>query len=318
MEFVDRVDPELREMLAGFPDRVLDFSSGIDVVRKQFAATREQMAALYPEVPGVVHRDETVPGDVLVRVYEQEDRGATSAAIYWIHGGGMVLGAYDEQDYLCSLWADRFGALVVSVEYRLAPEHPYPAPVEDCYAGLLWLWRNAAELGVDQSRITVIGASAGGGLAAGTCLLARDRGEVTPRAQILMYPMIDDRDTTPSNVEITYSKVWHRDANRYGWSSYLGALDGSDDVPIYAAPARATAEQLADLPPTFIDVGELDAFRDEDIEYAQKLLQAGVATELLVTPGAFHASENYHPGAASSRRINRFRNEALARTTAAS
>ncbi|HVT76782.1 MAG TPA: alpha/beta hydrolase fold domain-containing protein, partial [Acidimicrobiales bacterium] len=162
----------------------------------------------------------------------------------------------------------------------------------------------------------VVGASAGGGLAAGTCLLARDRGEVAVAGQVLFYPMIDDRDATPSNQEITYSKVWHRDANRFGWSAYLGDRYGTDDVPIYAAPARATVDQLRGLPPTFIDVGELDAFRDEDIEYAQKLLQAGVATELLVTPGAFHASESYHPGAGSSRRINRFRNEALARTTA--
>ena len=317
MEFIDRVDPELREMLAGFPERVLDFSAGIDVVRKQFAETRAQVAAMFPEVPGVVMRDTTVPGDVLVRVYEKEGRVGPSPAIYWIHGGGMVVGAYDEQDFLCKTWADRFDALVVSVEYRLAPEHPYPAPVEDCYAGLLWLWQSADELGVDQARITVVGASAGGGLAAGTCLLARDRGVVVPCAQVLLYPMIDDRDATPSNREITYSKVWHRDANVYGWTSYLGDLYGTDDVPIYAAPARATAEQLRGLPPAFIDVGELDAFRDEDIEYAQKLLQAGVPTELLVTPGAFHASESYHPGAASSRRINRFRNEALARTTAA-
>jgi acetyl esterase/lipase len=125
--------------------------------------------------------------------------------------------------------------------------------------------------------------------------------------------MIDDRDANPSHHEITYQRVWHRAANQFGWSAYLGELSGADDVPIYAAPARASVEQLRGLPPTSIDVGELDPFRDEDIAYAQKLLHAGVPCDLLVTPGAFHASENYSPGATSSRRINRFRNDTIAR-----
>jgi acetyl esterase/lipase len=321
VEFIDRIDPEVRAVLVGMPPRVLDFGLGIDVVRKAY--TEMQQAVQMPEVPGVTFRDTHVPGyaegddDVLVRVYEPDGRAAPAAAIYWIHGGGMVLGHYDGDAYVNKLWATRFGAVVVSVEYRLAPEHPYPAPLEDCYAGLRWLHRNAAELGVDPERITVAGGSAGGGLAAGTCLLARDLGEISPRAQVLFFPMIDDRDATPSNVEVTHPQVWNRDANRYGWSSYLGGRAGADDIAIYAAPARATVAQLRGLPPTSIDVGELDAFRDEDIEYAQKLLQAGVPTELLVTPGAFHASENYNPAAPSSKRINRFRNEALARATAA-
>lgn len=322
MEFIDRVDPELREVLSLFPEQHLDFSLGLDVVRKRFADMRAQVAATAPEVPGVATRDERVPGygdadaEILVRLYEPEARPAGSGAIYWIHGGGMVVGAYDESDYVCKLWADRFKSLVVSVEYRLAPEHPYPAPLEDCYAGLRWLWRTADEHGVDRNRVVVTGASAGGGLAAGTCLMARDLGEVMPRAQVLMYPMIDDRDATPSNIEVTYPKVWHRDANRFGWAAYLGERVAGADVPIYAAPARATADELRGLPPAFVDVGELDSFRDEDIEYAQKLLQAGVPTELLVSPGVFHASENFNASAASSRRINRFRNEALARSLA--
>ncbi|HUR77666.1 MAG TPA: alpha/beta hydrolase [Acidimicrobiales bacterium] len=322
MDFIDRVDPELRAVLGMFPEQQLDFSLGLDVVRKLFADMRAQVAATAPEVPGVEFRDTRVAGyadgdaDVLVRIYEASDRHHPSGAIYWIHGGGMVVGSYDENDYVSKLWADRFKVAVVSVEYRLAPEHPYPSPVEDCYAGLRWLWRAAKQLGVDQSRIVVAGASAGGGLAAGTCLMARDHGEVHPCAQLLMYPMIDDRDATPANHEITYPKVWHRDANRFGWASYLGERAGTDDVPIYAAPARATVEQLRGLPPAFVDVGELDAFRDEDIDYAQKLLQAAVPTELLVSPGVFHASENFNASAASSRRINRFRNEALARALA--
>jgi acetyl esterase/lipase len=320
VEFIDRVDPEVRKVLDGLPPRVLDFSLGIDVVRKAY--TEMQQAIEMPEVPNVSFRDIEVPGyaegdaNVVVRIYEPDAR-TTDAVIYWIHGGGMVLGHYDGDAYMNKVWASRFGAVVVSVEYRLAPEHPYPAPLQDCYAGLRWVHRNAAELGVDPARIVVAGGSAGGGLAAGTCLLARDLGEITPSAQILFFPMIDDRDATPSNIEVTWPQFWSRDKNQYGWSSYLAGRAGADDIDIYAAPARATVEQLRGLPPTSIDVGELDAFRDEDIEYAQKLLQAGVPTELLVTPGAFHASENYNPAAPSSKRINRFRNEAFARATAA-
>lgn len=322
MEFIDRVDPELRPILEQMPESLLDFTVGIDVVRKGFAANRAQVAALMPEVPGVDTRDLTVPGyaegdaDVLVRIYEPVERTTPSGAIYWIHGGGMVVGSYEDSDYVNKLWATRFGCIVVSVEYRLAPEDPYPAPLEDCYAGLRWLSRGADALGVDASRIVVAGGSAGGGLAAGVCLLARDLGEVTPAGQVLMYPMIDDRDANPSHHETTYARVWHRAANQYGWGAYLGELSASDDVPIYAAPARASVEQLRGLPPTVIDVGELDAFRDEDIAYAQRLMHAGVPCELLVTPGCFHASENYQPAAASSRRINRFRNEAFARLLA--
>lgn len=322
MEFIERVDPELRPILEQMPEALLDFSLGIDVVRKTFAANRAQVAALMPEVPGVGARDLRVPGfgeaddDVLVRLYEPDGRDAPSGAIYWVHGGGMVLGAYDDNDYVSKLWATRFGCLVVSVEYRLAPEHPYPAPVEDTYAALRWLHRSAASLGVDPSRIVVAGGSAGGGLAAGACLMARDLGEVAPRAQVLMYPMIDDRGANPSHHDAIDRRVWHRDANEFGWRAYLGALSGRDDVPIYAAPARAAVEELRGLPPTVIDVGELDAFRDENIAYAQRLMHAGIACELLVSPGCFHASENYLPSAASSRRINRFRNEAFRRLLA--
>ena len=322
MGFVERVDPELRDVLELLPRSSLDFSQGLDVVRKMYDAAREQAAAVAPEVPGVAARNTTIPGyvedddDVAVRLYEPQDRPTPSGAIYWIHGGGMVLGAFDDNDFVCKRYAERAQCLLVSVEYRLAPEFPYPAPLEDCYAGLRWLWRNAADLGVDQQHIVVVGGSAGGGLAAGTCLMARDLGEVTPRGQLLMYPMIDDRDGNPSHHEVTDTRVWNHAANQYGWAAYLGELSGRDDVPIYAAPARASVDELRGLPPAVIDVGELDPFRDEDIAYAQKLLQAGVPCELLVTPGAFHASESYKPSASSSRRINRFRAEAVARLLA--
>ncbi len=319
MEFIDRVDPDVRRILESplIPD--LDFSIGIDRIRAGLAKQQAEVEATLPEVPDVKTRDVWVPGfaegddEIVMRVYEPDGHAAPSAGLYWIHGGGMVVGTYDGNDFQCKSWASKFNVPVVSVEYRLAPEHPYPAPLQDCYAGLRWVFRQAGSLGIDPQRITVAGASAGGGLAAGTVLYARDQGEVPVHAQVLIYPMIDDRDATASNREITYAKCWNRDANKWGWTAYLGDLYGTDDVPLYAAPARATAQDLRGLPPTYIDVGELDAFRDENIEYAQKLLQAGVATDLVVTSGAFHASETYNPKAPSSRRILAARLDALAR-----
>ncbi|MEY2470460.1 MAG: hypothetical protein QOF21_3158 [Actinomycetota bacterium] len=310
MDFLDRIDQEIRPILESPLVPELNFDVGIERVR---AAIAKQRASLVePEIPEVKTRDVHAPGyvegdpAVTLRIYEPETR-SVDPVLFWIHGGGMVVGAYDESDYLCKIWAKKFGCVVTSVEYRLAPEHPYPAPLHDCYAALRWVHGEMA------APIVVAGASAGGGLAAGTVLLARDAAEVPVRAQILFYPMIDDRDDTQSCVEMTYEKVWNRKANRYGWASYLGELSGTDDVPIYAAPARATVDQLRGLPPAFIDVGELDAFRDEDIAYAQKLMQAGVACELLVTPGAFHGSEQYNLKAPTSQRINAARFAAIGR-----
>jgi hypothetical protein len=202
-----------------------------------------------------------VPGengnpDVRVRVYERDDRGEGTAALFWIHGGGMVLGTLDGDDFMCKTWARDFGCLVASVEYRLAPEHHYPAHIDDCYTGLRWFAASCDEHCVDQTRIVIGGASAGGGLAAGTALLARDRGEVPLHFQYLVYPMLDDRDATRSCSEITTQKVWNRRSNQIGWRSYLGDRVAGADVPIYAAPARATVDELGGLPPTYIDVGE--------------------------------------------------------------
>ncbi len=310
MDFLDRIDQEIRPILESPLVPELNFGVGIERVR---AAVAEQRAALVvPDLPEIKTRDVTVagyqPGDpeVLLRIYEPEIR-TTDTVLFWIHGGGMVVGAYDEQEYLNKIWSKKFGAVVTSVEYRLAPEHPYPAPLHDCYAALQWVHRDMA------SPIVVAGGSAGGGLAAGTVLLARDLGEVPVRAQILFYPMIDDRDANPSCVEMTYPKVWNREANRFGWGAYLAGLT---DVPIYAAPARATVEDLRGLPRAFIDVGELDAFRDEDIAYAQMLMQAGVPCELLVTAGAFHGSEQYNLKAPTSQRINAARFAAIGRALA--
>ena len=227
--------------------------------------------------------------------------GATTptAALYDIHGGGMIVG--DNRTGLLPMleWARELRAAVVSVEYRLAPETPHPGPVEDCYAGLVWTAAHADELGIDPGRIVVAGGSAGGGLAAAVALLARDRGGPALAAQLLLCPMLDDRNDTPSAVQMAGLGVWDRASNEVGWTALLGAARGGPDVSPYAAPARAT--DLSGLPPAFIDVGSAETFRDEAVAYASRIWQAGGVAELHVWPGGFHGFELMAPQAAVSR-----------------
>src|ERR1700683_2731608 len=205
----------------------------------------------------------------------------------------------------------RIDCVAVSVDYRLAPEHPFPAPVEDCYAALKWFFAHADELGVAPDRIAIRGASGGGGFAAGVGVLARARGEVKVSCQLLIYPMIDDRNVTPASYAITDPRMWNRESNRLGWKAYLGRDGGGADVSPYAAASRAT--DLKNLPPTYIPVGALDLFIDENIEYAQRLIQAGVPTELHVYPGAFHGFDMFAPSAAVSKQFKADRESALKR-----
>ncbi len=222
-----------------------------------------------------------------------------TAAIYHIHGGGMIVG--DNRTGLPPVleWAQDLRAAVVSVEYRLAPETPHPGPVEDCYAGLAWTAAHADEFGIDPDRIVVAGASAGGGLAAAVALLARDRGGPALAAQMLMCPMLDDRNDTPSAWQMAGLGVWDRASNEVGWTALLGAARGGPDVSPYAAPARAT--DLSGLPPAFIDVGSAETFRDEAVTYASRIWQAGGVAELHVWPGGFHGFGMMVPQAAISR-----------------
>lgn len=246
----------------------------------------------------------TVPGpagapDISLVVCRLTAATAPTSAIYHIHGGGMVVG--DSRMGLPGMLdlAQELEATVVSVEYRLAPETPHPGPVEDCYAGLVWCAAHAQELGIDPRRIVLIGGSAGGGLAAGVALMARDRGGPAVLGQVLMCPMIDDRNDTPSAVQMAGLGVWDRTSNVTGWNALLGDARGTADVSPYAAPARAA--DLSGLPPAYIDVGSAETFRDEDVTYASRIWQAGGSAELHVWPGGFHGFASMAPQAAISR-----------------
>ena len=316
MNFVDQLDPELRVVLEKLPaDRHLDLNK-IPAARAKMKKMMTAMLASLPAVEGVTSQDEFVPGAqgdpaVRVRVYRPTDQPSKLPALYWIHGGGYVMGDIDQDDRLMMQLVKRIGCVAVSVDYRLAPEHPFPAPVEDCYAGLKWLFTHTSEFGVEASRIAIGGASGGGGLCAGLALMVRDRGEVPVAFQLLIYPMIDDRNVTAASYAITDPRMWNRESNRLGWKAYLGRDGGGADVSPYAAPSRAT--DLSKLPPAYIPVGALDLFVDENIEYAQRLIQAGVPTELHVYPGAFHGFDLFAPSAKVSKQFKADRDDALKR-----
>jgi len=235
----------------------------------------------------VEHTELTIPGDPPVRLRVHRRRGATDVlpCLLAIHGGGYVVGDATVDDALFEDWCRRFDVVGVSVDYRLAPETPYPGPLEDCDSALLWVRAHAVELGIDPGRIGVFGVSAGGGLAAALSMLARDRGDVPVGFQLLLYPMLDDSQTTVSS---RWSDVprWDPVSNRFGWQSYLGRLHGTTEIPYTAAPARAA--DLTGLPPTCVVVGTADAFHDEDVAFAQRLVHAGVPTDLHVFAGGAH------------------------------
>jgi acetyl esterase/lipase len=309
----DLIDPESRAPLEA--DLALlpgGLGSIPDIVERRARARAMPGAVEAVDDPRVVKEDRTVPGpagspDITVRVYRPAAASSALPGLYVIHGGGMIMGDVDGEDPVATTFCADLPAVVVSVEYRLAPEHPYPAGPEDCYAGLVWMAAHADELGIDLARLAVYGGSAGGGLALATALMARDRSGPGLCFLMALYPMVDDRNETPSSRGITDVGAWDRSTNVEAWAWYLGGRDAD----AYAAPSRAT--DLSGLPPTYIDVGTVDLFVDEDIELAQRLVQAGVPTELHVLPGSYHASEKRAPGAALSRRIWALRTDALRR-----
>lgn len=247
----------------------------------------------------------TIPGitgqpDVPVLLIGANKGGKPRPGVVYIHGGGFILGTAEGESMQAQSLSSELGCVVVSVDYRLAPETRFPGMLEDCYAALAWMHKNAAELGVDPKRIAVVGGSAGGGLSAMLAIAARDRGEYPLCYQVLIYPMLDDHTGStrmPPSFIGTYG--WDVPSNKLGWTSLLGVPAGSRTVPKGAVPARE--ENLAGLPPAFVGVGSLDLFVEEDMTYAQRLVMSGVPTKLLVVPGAFHGFD----GIASFSRIGK-------------
>jgi acetyl esterase/lipase len=285
------VEPEALAFIEQFP------RFGFSVARlpqiRAFARTMMLETKKVP-TPGVTSRRSVAPGhgggpDVPVVVYTPDKEAALRGAILYIHGGGYVMGDAESEAPWCEWLVSELGCVVVSPDYRLAPETLHPGPITDCYAALKWLDDQYDELSIDRRRIAVYGESAGGGLAAALALLARDREEIQLCFQCLQCPMLDDRSAVPADPNLyTGEYVWTRSDNHFGWSSLLGHEPGRPGVSPYASPARAT--DVAGLPPTFIWVGALDLFVDESIEYARRLVRAGVPTELRVYPGVTHGN----------------------------
>ncbi|WP_223587412.1 alpha/beta hydrolase [Microbacterium sp. OVT16B] len=294
-------DPELEAalLLAGGEIPTTLTLEMIPFMRESIVSGEDLMADLLAS-RGFVSRDVTIAGhggdEIVVSVVQKQGRTGVGPGIFHTHGGGMIIGnRWLGVDGFLD-WAERFNGVIVTVEYRLAPEFPDPYPVEDCYAGLRWTAEHADELGIDPRRIVIAGGSAGGGLAAGAALLARDRRGPALLGQMLLYPMLDDRDETVSTRQIDGVGLWDRGSNVLGWTALLGDRKGTAEVSIYAAPARAA--DLAGLPPAFIDCGSAEVFRDEDVAYATRLWEAGVQAELHVWAGGFHAFEAFAPQSA--------------------
>jgi acetyl esterase/lipase len=283
------LDPELVPLAVNAP--VLELSD--EFIAAMRGAGQSRLFGEPPQLSDAVERTDHVVSEdpkVVVRVHRPKGVDGALPCVYSIHGGGYVFGSYDMDDLKFDALCPELRCVGVSVEYRLAPETAYPGPLEDCYAGLKWTYEHADELGIDPGHIGIAGVSAGGGLAAALALLARDRAEVPLRFQLLECPMIDDRQTTSSSTRDGMI-IWSRESNTFGWKAYLGDLYGTDDIPGYAAAARAT--DLTGLPPAFVIVGGADGFRDEDIVYALRLGESGVPTELHVLPGAPHGVQMF-------------------------
>ena len=308
-------DPELEAVLAVLREQ---FPSAIT---PEMIPVMRQPNPLMPTIDQVIadraitSRDVAIPGyegaEIVVSVFARADHTGTGPGIFHTHGGGMIIGDRFVGIDVMLDWVERFDAVCVSVEYRLAPEFPDPYPVEDCYAGLVWTAEHAEELGIDPDRLMIAGGSAGGGLAAGTALLARDRQGPALFGQVLIYPMIDDRNETVSSHQIEGEGVWDRTSNFTGWNALLGERRGTADVSVYAAPSRAT--DLGGLPPAFIDVGSAEVFRDEAVAYASQIWADGGVAELHVWPGGFHGFDMMAPHTALAQAMTAARTAWVAR-----
>lgn len=307
-------DPEVDAVFSLVRDLLPPLTSDTIKDFRAIAANPIQLTDQLLADAGVTRRDVTVPGhegdEMLVTVLARADHTGAGPGIYHLHGGGMITGDRLIGPLAMLPWIVEHDAVLVTPEYRLAPEFPDPYPVEDCYAGLVWTADNAAELGIDPRRIMIAGASAGGGLSAGTALLARDRQGPPLIGQLLMCPMLDDRDRTTSTQQYDVG-TWTRQHNQVGWEALLGTGHATKDVSIYAAPARAT--DLSGLPSTYIDCGSAEVFRDEDVAYATALWRDGVQVELHVWAGGFHGFDMLAPHSAVAQAATTARSSWIAR-----
>ncbi len=228
---------------------------------------------------------------IRLRIYQPVNPASATPVLIWMHGGGYIIGKPEMEDTVCIPFVRELGISIVSVDYRLAPKHPFPAGLEDCYSALMWAKDNSESFGFDASRIAVGGTSAGGGLAASLAQLAFDRKEVPPIFQLLTYPMLDDRTALHRDIDDSNSPTWSQKSNRFGWESYLGKHYGADEILTYSVPARR--EDLSGLPPAWIGVGTLDVFYEEDMMYAQRLKEAGIECDLNIVEGAFHGFDAF-------------------------
>lgn len=309
-------DPELRTLLAGMPLRSELDTEALAQIRPYSSMPVEPLLA----GRAVDRREVTVPAPdgtpIPLSVFSPAGTDSSTGApcVYWLHGGGMVMGDRFSQIDIPLEWLDELGAVVVTVDYRLAPEATGTTLVDDCYQGLLWTFEHAAELGIDPSRIVVAGTSAGGGLAAGVALLARDLGTPAIAAQMLLCPMLDHRNITPSSRQYSGDPgVWTREMNEFAWRSVLGDI-GDGQVPGHVSPA--VADDVSNLPTAYIDTGSSEVFRDEDVAYATRIWAAGGQSELHVWAGGFHGFDALYPQAQISATSRRTRTAWLTRTLA--
>jgi acetyl esterase/lipase len=288
-----KIHPELR--------RAARWAPSITFSRKNLWLVRLLMPLMpTPRDPEVLVQNIHILGQddrtrTRLRVYRPKSVASPTPVLVWLHGGGYVMGRPELDEVRCMQYVRELGIAVVSVDYRCAPKHPFPAGLEDSYSALKWAALHSQELGIDAKRIAVGGESAGGGLAAALVQLAHDRQEVRPVFQLLVYPMLDDRTVLRTDLDDRSNITWNQKSNRFGWESYLGKKCGAEDTPEHSVPARR--EDLSGLPPAWIGVGTVDLFHDENMAFAHRLKACGVECEIRAVPGAFHGFDRFAPRA---------------------
>ncbi|MBK7448630.1 MAG: alpha/beta hydrolase [Anaerolineales bacterium] len=282
---VSKTHPDLQDALKKIP--AINYNKmNLWLIRLGIALIPGPKAPAEVSIENIFIAGKDEKSKIRLRIYHPKATQTNTPVLLWIHGGGYIIGKPEMEDTICIQFVRELGISIVSVDYRLAPKHAFPAGLEDCYSALIWIKQNSESFGFDITRIAIGGTSAGGGLAASLAQLAHDRKEVTPVFQLLTYPMLDDRTALHRDIDDSNSPAWSQKSNRFGWESYLGEHYGADEILAYAVPARR--EDLTGLPPAWIGVGTLDVFYEEDMMYAQRMKEAGIECDLNVVEGAFH------------------------------